>query len=166
MRKFARYVQFIGFAALFSLIACSKNSDNPTTVYVNTPDPLIDSAAQVTVGRVIDGDTFVIGIKNDSFSVRILGIDAFEIKHDARLDSQAVKANISVDSAYSLGQAGKRFADSLLSKKTVLLVRDNSQPDFDMYNRLLRHVYYYDSGAAHDYGALMIGKRLALVDTL
>jgi endonuclease YncB( thermonuclease family) len=133
---------------------------------VTTPDPLTDSSAQIIVGRVIDGDTFVIGIKQDSFSVRILGIDAFEIKHDARLDSQAVKAHISIDSAYALGQAGKHFADSLLSKKAVLLVRDPLQPDFDVYNRLLRHVFYYDGGTTHDFGALMIGKGLALVDTL
>lgn len=135
------------------------------TVYVPV-DPLLDSAAKVTVGRVIDGDTFVIGFGRDSFSVRILGIDAFEIKHDSRLDSQAVKAHISVDSAYALGLAGKRFADSLLSKQNVLLVRDYRQPDFDTYNRLLRYVYYYQGSATFDYGALLLKKTLALVDTL
>ena len=152
---------------LLSLSIAGCKSDPASTVQTPTlSDPLIDSAAKVQVGRVIDGDTFVIGIGRDSFSVRILGIDAFEIKHDARLDSQSVKAHISVDSAYALGQAGKRFADSLISKKSVLLVRDYNQPDFDTYNRLLRHVYYYQGSSTLDYGALMLQKKLALVDTL
>ena len=146
--------------------SCKQDVASPTTIYVTEPDPLIDSSAKVTVGRVIDGDTFVIGIKQDSFSVRILGIDAFEIKHDARLDSQAVKAGISIDSAYALGQAGKHLADSLLSKKTVLLVRDYTQDNFDTYNRLLRHVYYYENVNTHDYGSLMLAKGFALIDTL
>jgi len=152
---------------LFFFATTGCKSDQPTAVPVTSGgDPLIDSSAKVLVGRVIDGDTFVIGIGRDSFSVRILGIDAFEIKHDTRLDSQAVKANISVDSAYVLGQAGKVFADSLLSKQNVLLVRDYKQPDFDVYNRLLRYVYYYQGSQTFDYGALMLKKKLALVDTL
>ncbi|HYM20023.1 MAG TPA: hypothetical protein VEW28_03355 [Candidatus Kapabacteria bacterium] len=149
-----------------SILGCKNDqSSNPTIVYVYS-DPLIDSAAKVIVNRVIDGDTFNIFVGTDSFSIRPLAIDAFEIKHDARLDSQAVKAHISIDSAYALGQAGKLFADSLLSKKQVLLVRDYSQSNFDTYNRLLRHVYYFENGVTHDYGALMIAKGLALVDTL
>ncbi|MDP4237040.1 MAG: thermonuclease family protein [Bacteroidota bacterium] len=139
--------------------------NNPESVTV-TVDPLLDSTAKVEVGRVIDGDTVVVGFGRDSFSVRILGIDAFEIKHDARLDSQAVKAHISVDSAYALGQAGKKFADSLLAKQNVLLVRDYDQPVFDTYNRLLRHVFYYQGSQTNDYGMLLIQKGLALVDTL
>jgi len=150
---------------LFAVIGCKTEQ---STSVSNTPsgDPLIDSTAKVQVGRVIDGDTFVIGIGTDSFSVRILGIDAFEVRRDARLDSQAVHAKISEDSALALGLEGKRFADSLLSKQNVLLVRDKKQPDFDTYNRLLRHVYYYQGTAAYDFGALMLQRKLAVVDTL
>jgi endonuclease YncB( thermonuclease family) len=147
---------------IFLLTISFGCKSDPATVYV-TVDPLLDSAAKVTVGRVIDGDTFVIGFGRDSFSVRILGIDDFEIRHD---DSQAVQARIPVDSAYALGQAARRLADSLLSQQNVLLVRDFSQPDFDTYNRLLRHVYYYQGPATFDYGALLLTRNLALVDTL
>ena len=146
----------------FTAIGC--HSDQSTTVII--VDPLLDSTAQVTVGRVVDGDTFDFGIGRDTISVRIIGIDAFETRHGTRLDSQAVKAHISIDSAYVLGEVGKRFADSLLSKQNVLLVRDYKQPNFDTYNRLLRHVYYYQGSTTFDFGALMLQKKLALVDTL
>jgi endonuclease YncB( thermonuclease family) len=156
---------FILVVFLFAVIGCK--SEQTTSVPNNpTGDPLLDSASKVQVGRVIDGDTFVIGIGRDSFSVRIIGVDAFETKHGSRLDSQAVQTHISVDSAYALGQAGKHFADSLLSKQNVLLVRDYTQSDFDTYNRLLRHVYYYQGSATYDFGALMLQKKLALADTL
>ena len=158
------------FVSSCLLGSCSEKT-NTVTVYKDTviykfTDPLIDSSAKVQVGRVIDGDTFVFGIGSDSFSIRIIGIDAYEVKHDVRLDSQAVKSHISVDSAYARGQAGKKFADSLLRKQSVLIVRDFTQQNFDTYNRLLRHVLYFQSSQAFDYGALMLKKGYAVVDTL
>ena len=150
--------------ALFCFFGCSEKND--PVCACDTINALLDSSATVVVGRVIDGDTFNFGIGKDSFSVRILGIDAFETQHGARLDSQAIKAGISIDSAYILGKSGKLFADSLLSKKKVLLVRDYSQDNFDNYSRILRHVYYYQGDMPHDFGSLMINKGFALTDTL
>ncbi len=145
---------------LLVVVGCSKTD---TVIVYRDVDPLLDSSATVTVGRVIDGDTFVVGFGNDSISVRILGIDAFEIKHDVRLDSQAVKAHISIDSAYALGQAGKRFADSLLNKQKVLIVRDYKESNFDSFSRLLRHVYFYDGAQSIDFASLMLKKGFAFV---
>jgi len=143
------------------LYGCMKT--DTVTVYKEV-DPLLDSTAIYTVGRVIDGDTFLVGFGNDSISVRILGIDAFEIKHDSRLDSQAVKAHISIDSAYALGQTAKHFADSVLYKKNVLVVRDYMQSNFDTYNRLLRRIYYYNGSQLINYDSVLLGKGWALQD--
>ena len=148
---------------MFFLFVLSCKNDT-VTVYRDV-DILLDSAATVTVGRVIDGDTFDFGIGSDTLGVRILGIDAFETRHGSHLDSQAMTAKISVDSAFALGKRAKQFADSLLSGKSVLLVRDSKQPAFDAFGRMLRHVYYYEGSESHDFGALMLQKKLALVYT-
>ncbi len=153
---------FVLFAAA-CLSSCHSDTVSPTVIYT-TNDPLIDSSATVIVHRVLDGDTFNILVGRDSFSVRILGIDAYEIKHDSRLDSQAVRSGISTDSAYALGQLGKIFADSVFSGKQALIVRDFSQPDFDTYNRLLRDVYYFQGSSKINYDSVMLSRHLALPD--
>lgn len=144
--------------------SCIVSCKNDTITVYRDVDILLDSSASVTVGRVLDGDTFSFGIGNDTLGVRILNIDAFETRHGSHLDSQAVKAGISVDSAFALGKIAKQFADSLLTGKTVLLFRDPNQPAFDDFGRLLRHVYYYEGSLSHDFGALMLSKKFALVD--
>jgi endonuclease YncB( thermonuclease family) len=160
MKYFARIVSIIILS--FFVFGCEKT--NIVTVYQEI-NPLLDSTAIVTISRVVDGDTYNFGIGRDTISLRILDIDAFETRHGARLDSQAAKAHITTDSAFSLGQLGKKFADSLLDGQKVLLVR--KYPDnFDSYNRLLRHVYYYQGNSTIDFGALMLQKGFALIDTL
>lgn len=148
---------------LISVISCIVSCKNDTVTVYRDVDILLDSSATVTVGRVIDGDTFNFAIGSDTLGVRILDIDAFETRHGSHLDSQAVSAKISVDSAFALGQIAKHFADSLLRGKSVLLVRDSKQSPFDDFGRMLRHVYYYEGSQSHDFGALMLQKKLALV---
>ena len=147
------------------LISCIVSCKSDTVTVYRDVDILLDSAATVTVGRVLDGDTFNFGIGADTIGVRVLDIDAFETRHGSHLDSQAVTAKISTDSAYTLGKIAKQFTDSLLATKSVLLVRDSKQPAFDAFGRMLRHVYYYEGSATHDFGALMLQKKLALVYT-
>jgi len=120
---------------LIAIYSCSTPSE------CNCPDnPLIDYNTEVLVERVIDGDTFTIMVQDDEFSIRVLGIDCFETKHNDRLKDQAEKAGISEDSAYSLGQIAKKLADSLLSGNKVIIKRDEDEDNFDTYNRLLRWV--------------------------
>ena len=152
----------IFFLAIASILGCEKTN---TIVVYKDVDPLLDSTATITVGRVIDGDTFEFGIGSDTIGVRVLDIDAFETRHGSHLDSQAIKAGISVDSAYALGKIAKQFADSLLTGRSVLLVREHGQPPFDDFSRMLRHVYYYEGSLTHDFGALMLQKKFAVVYT-
>ncbi|MEI8135608.1 MAG: thermonuclease family protein [bacterium] len=149
-----------------ALFASGCEKTITVTVHDHDENPLLDSSAKVIVSRVVDGDTFEFAIESDTISLRIIGIDAYETRHGARLDSQAAHAKISVDSALSLGKLAKQFADSLLSHKEVLIVRDYRNENFDTYNRLLRHVYYFEGQTTLDFGVLMLNRHYATVDTL
>ncbi len=105
------------------------------------PNPLMDFSASVVVARVIDGDTYTIAYRSEEFSVRVLQFDAFEVRRGSRLDSQAVRAGITSDSALALGFLQKDKADSLLSKQTVVIRRDSTEDNFDNFGRLLRHTF-------------------------
>ena len=144
----------ISFTILLSIlifIGCT----NP----VSTPaNPFIDYKCEIVVNRVIDGDTFTWLINNEEYSIRILGIDCFETKHNDRLIGQAAKAGISEDSAYSLGQIAKAFDDSLLTGRSITLTRDSAESNFDTYNRLLRHVFINGKS----YSDLIISKGLSV----
>lgn len=101
----------------------------------------IDSSAVVKVIKVVDGDTFKFMIKNEVVTVRILNIDSYETKHNERLKRQALKNNIPIDSAFTLGIKAKLTADSLLMDQNVTIVRDYKEKNIDNYGRLLRFVF-------------------------
>lgn len=120
----------------FVLIGCKESP------VINTcSNALLDSVAVVNCISVIDGDTWKMQIGNDIFSIRVLGLDCFETKRNSRLEEQAQKNNISIDSAYNLGLKAKKLTEALLSNKQVKIVRDFKEDNFDTYNRLLRHCY-------------------------
>ena len=132
-------------------LGCSNPASTPA-------NPFVDYRCNIIVNRVIDGDTFTWLINNEEYSIRILGIDCFETKHNDRLIGQAAKAGISEDSAYTLGQIAKAFADSLLTGKLVTLTRDSAESNFDTYNRLLRHVFI----GGKSYSDVIIAKGLSV----
>jgi len=142
------------FSILLSILIFTGCS-NPVTAPVN---PFIDYRCEIIVNRVIDGDTFTWLINNEEYSIRILGIDCFETKHNDRLIGQAAKAGISEDSAFTLGLIAKAFADSLLTGKNVILTRDSAESNFDTYNRLLRHVFINGKS----YSDIIISKGLSV----
>ncbi len=99
-----------------------------------------DSTLWVKVRYVYDGDTFDYKYDGNVLKVRILDIDCYETQINERLESQAARNKISVDSALSLGLAAKAFATQLLKDKTVLLMRSETAPNKDVYDRYLRYV--------------------------
>lgn len=109
-------------------------------IYSQCKNEFIDSAVTVKVVKIVDGDTFKILVQNDLISVRILDIDCFETKHNERLSKQAHKNNISIDSAFYLGNKAKLRATELLLNKEVTIIRDFKEKNIDSFNRLLRHV--------------------------
>lgn len=104
------------------------------------PNPLLDYDATVTVSEVVDGDTFRFMERGEELSVRILDLDAFETRRGDRLKEQAAAAGITEDSALILGKAAKAFADSVLTGTQVRIKRDSTEPNWDSYTRLLRHI--------------------------
>jgi micrococcal nuclease len=88
-------------------------------------------AAVVT--KVVDGDTIRVSIDGTEYSVRYIGVDAFE--PDA--PDPAVKA---------LADAATATNAALVEGKDVVLERDVSETD--QFNRLLRNVWLVDSGGS------------------
>ena len=126
---------------LIILILCYSCLDRATSNNDNCINPLIDSMAIVTCSRVIDGDTWCFMIKYDEIKVRVLNIDCYEIHKNSRLQTQAAAAGISLDSALTLGLYQKELANKLLLNNLIKIVRDYSQKNYDVYNRLLRICY-------------------------
>ena len=134
MSKLMMIIASVLVAFIFS---CSNSTDCP----VSESNPFVDYESEVNVSRVIDGDTFIFMINDEEFSVRILDMDCFETKHNARLQEQAIKAGISEDSAYILGHLAKNMADSVMTNKVIRITRDSIEENFDTYARLLRHAW-------------------------
>jgi len=85
---------------------------------------------QITVTRVIDGDTIEVDIAGTIYKVRYIGIDAPE------LDDERAKF-------CDLAQKATRYNRQQVEGKTVRLEKDVS--DVDKYERLLRYVYVDDT---------------------
>lgn len=82
--------------------------------------------------RVLDGDT--IEIENGE-RVRLVGVDAFEIRRGARLNAQAKAAGITPDEALERGKAQAEALRKRIEGKPITL-RFRLYPR-DRYNRVL-----------------------------
>lgn len=131
MKKSILLYLFLTFLFVFSFQSCEKesapNDETPTEEKLTT-----------NVVEITDGDTFAIYYKDKKWKVRVLYVDCFETRRGDRLSEQAKKAGISDDSALVLGKKAKDFATEMLLNKKVDLLRDFSEPNLDVYGRLLR----------------------------
>ena len=134
------HMKTIFLILLFALIGCSEPCNCPTVQNV-----FIDYQSTVTINYVSDGDTYKFQTGNETVIIRLLGIDCFETRHGTRLNEQADKANISVDSAYQIGLAAKQYTIDNILNQSVIILRDSTQANIDTYGRLLRHVILNDS---------------------
>ncbi len=111
--------------------AAPPSSPEPTTL---TPTTLVprdaENLTEVTVTRVIDGDTIEVLVDGESYRVRYIGIDAPE-----------------TGSGYTafewLSTEATLINESLVGGRTVHLETDVS--DTDRYDRLLRYVWVGDT---------------------
>jgi len=85
---------------------------------------------ELTVNRVIDGDTIEVIINNKKESVRLIGIDAPE------LTDSSMKGKLAIES--------RDYLKKLIQNKKIRLEADETQEDRDTYKRLLRYVYLDD----------------------
>ena len=99
-----------------------------------------DRLNMYSVVRVVDGDTIIVSMNGKEESVRLIGVDTPEIK-DPRKPVQCY---------------GKEASDKmrqLTENKSVILEKDPTQSDRDIYKRLLRYVFLPDG---RDVGRLLI----------
>lgn len=78
--------------------------------------------------RVIDGDTIEVKIGETIVSVRLIGIDAPEMEEETKI--KAIES--------------KKYLETLLQNQKIILEKDETQADRDVYNRLLRYIYLED----------------------
>lgn len=131
MKKF--FIRQLLFLVFLLTISCQNEN-----IITPSNDAPTEATIVSTVVEIADGDTFGIFYKNQKWKVRVLYVDCFETRKGERLYEQARKAGISIDSALNLGLKAKEFAKQTLLYKKVELRRDFSQPNLDIYGRLLR----------------------------
>ena len=79
------------------------------------------------VERVIDGDTIQVRFEGNSYTVRLMGVDAPETKHPTK-------------AVQYFGREASAFTKAHLEGKTVALARDRTGDTVDRYGRVLRYV--------------------------
>ena len=132
--KLKKIKTYISILLLFSLSIISFGCSDVSMSYsqkeqaIETSYILNNEIEEVTLYRVVDGDTLEIVKDNQTFKVRLIGIDCPE----------------SVSSNKSLNCEEGRLASThtkelLTSKKTIYISKDKSETD--KYDRLLRFVW-------------------------
>jgi endonuclease YncB( thermonuclease family) len=127
-----------------------------------TKNPVYDDSCWVTITRVIDGDTYEFYYDSQRYKIRLVGIDCFEIHRNNRLQKQADEAGIDIDKAYDLGWRALRFVRDKIENRKVLLFKDYTQNNFDVYGRLLRKVWvdgYYLADSLETFCAKVINRK-------
>ena len=120
------------------------------------------AAQQLTVSRVIDGDTFEL---SDGRRVRLIGIDAPESRRSAKLNRDADRAEVDRDAVLALGIVATDYARMIAQDKAVELEFDqaNAARDHaDRYGRTVAYIWVLDGSGEQDY---MVNRRPANLPT-
>lgn len=97
------------------------------------------NGTQVTVTRVVDGDTVEIRYQNGTEdSIRFIGVDTPEIYSDQNMDRWEGVTNESCVDQY--GDIADEWVDEKLTGKQVIIVGDSYANNRGYYDRLLRYI--------------------------
>lgn len=102
--------------------------------------------AQLTVTRVVDGDTFEL---SDGRTVRLVGIDTPEKYNTSKLRSDAKRTGQDIETIQALGHAATKEAERLALGKRVELEYDQNNAAKDhkgSYGRTLAYVWVLSNG--------------------
>ena len=112
--------------------------------------------SQLTVTRVVDGDTFEL---SDGREVRLIGIDTPEKYNTSKLRSDAERTGQDIETIQALGHAATQKAKRLVAGKRVELEFDhNNAPDHKgSYGRTLAYVWVLSEGGERAY---MVNRKL------
>ena len=128
----------------------------------NPQENNVANGQEVTVTRVIDGDTLVVMFSNQSTAtIRLLGIDCPEtsIQHNTAYEYQNI-TNLSCLTYY--GNQAKMYVTSLLNNSQICISFDSQAQKKDQYDRFLCYVNY----ESLDFNARLIEEGYARVYTL
>lgn len=103
----------------------------PTPTPTSTPTPTFTSTPNVSLIKVIDGDTIEVNINGINEKVRLIGLDTPEMS-DSR------------ESIRCFAVEAKNKTQSLIAYQNIKLEKDPTQNNRDKYNRLLRYVILKD----------------------
>lgn len=148
--KYKRILPHVFFAVLVGVFVFLNNSglkQDKVVKLTPTSNQVFAVKEQAEVLRVIDGDTIEVSLNNKKETVRLIGIDAPEIKDPRK-------------SVECFGKEALDKAREILDGKTIILESDPTQGERDKYGRLLRYVFVDDlnfnklmisEGFAHEY---------------
>lgn len=146
-KKVWPHVFFAILVGVFVFLNNSGLKQDKITQPSPTSNQVFSAKEQAEVLRVIDGDTIEVLINNKKETVRLIGIDAPEIK-DPR------------ETVECFGKEAKEAANQVLKSEQIVLESDPTQGERDKYGRLLRYVFVDDlnfnklmisEGYAHEY---------------
>lgn len=135
-----RYLKIFFIVSLFIFTSCSEETANIPSKNQKQKNEGVHSEVS-SVKRVVDGDTFEL---ENGERVRLLGIDTPEKFTSNKMDSDAKKSGLDVETIKQLGEAASHYADSLMKGRKIFLVSDPLNDDKDRYGRLLRYIYTED----------------------
>lgn len=95
------------------------------------------------VTKIIDGDGFFVKSKfnKNELEVRLLGIDAPEIKDCRKLRQDERETHLPAQFLIELGFQSKQYLQSLLPPHTEVTLVSEHNNEFDLFNRLLAYTY-------------------------
>lgn len=129
--KYRKVWPHVVFAILVGVFVFLNNSGLKQDK-VAQPSPTSNQVSvvkeQAEVLRVIDGDTIEVSLNNKKETVRLIGIDAPEIKDPEK-------------PVECFGKEAKETANQVLKSEQIILESDPTQQNKDEYNRLLRYVF-------------------------
>ncbi|MCX7877452.1 MAG: thermonuclease family protein [Ignavibacteria bacterium] len=94
--------------------------------------------------KVYDGDTYQVQINGRIEKVRALGIDTPERYESDKLFMDRERTGSDINTIMKLGELSSSYAESLLTNREVILVKDYRSDDRDSHGRLLRFIYLDD----------------------
>jgi len=113
--------------------------------------------AQLTVDRVVDGDTFEL---SNGETVRLIGIDTPEKYMSDKLKRDAKRSKHDIETIKEMGRKASRYAKQLVQGKQIELTYDQANADTDHrggYGRLLAYIWILDEKGEHEF---MVNRRM------
>jgi micrococcal nuclease len=168
-KKFFGFIFILIIAVIFYFVIVKPNTD--VTDDKSESNLKENSGPGFLVTRVIDGDTFIL---SDKSRVRLLGIDAPEMRSSDKMNRDADRTGQDQKTISALGKSSAQYLKDLIEGKRILLTKENDYEDKDKYGRLLRYAYLQDGtfingkmvedGYAQVYRKFDLSKKSELLD--